>query len=222
MDRDKMDSQTTPNSILEFAEEHLSQAEHYSNEHYKTVRQSIAQFETNSKAAGYSDDSIDDARFFLCAYLDEIASWSHSLLNNFYHITLTSHENEFFERLERRRQDPQKHIDLLELAYLCFSLGFHGKYRNLSQDNGVIALMDSLYADIRHIRGDGSSHLSRIKSEKEESSWRCPPIWLTFIVAIIILLLIYLPYSKKLTQDAMPATKTLQSLMKTDVGKHEN
>jgi type VI secretion system protein ImpK len=36
----------------------------------------------------------------------------------------------FFELLDRTSQDPARHIDLLELQYLCLALGFAGKIPN--------------------------------------------------------------------------------------------
>ncbi len=80
---------------------------------------------------------IDIARYCLCCALDEVvlnttwgsqSFWTHdSLLNSFY-ASSQGGEN-FFNHLDNCLVKPNDHLDLLELMYVCLSLGFLGKYR---------------------------------------------------------------------------------------------
>ncbi len=57
--------------------------------------------------------------------------------------------------IERLSKNPIKHLSMLELLYLCLSLGFEGKYR--VQTRGMVeleSLRDALYRLICQTRGD--------------------------------------------------------------------
>lgn len=82
-------------------------------------------------------ESIDIARYCLCCVLDEAvlntnwgsqSFWTHdSLLNSFY--ASSQGGDTFFRQLDDCLAQPNKHLDLLELMYVCLSLGFLGQYR---------------------------------------------------------------------------------------------
>ena len=67
----------------------------------------------------------------------------------------------FFEILEQMQQDLGHHAEVVELMYLCTSLGFEGRYRVMPR--GVAALTelrDGVYRTIRKRRGDFERELS--------------------------------------------------------------
>ena len=67
------------------------------------------------------------------------SEWSHqSLLSTFHNETLGGEK--FFLILERVMPDPATNLELLELMYLCLSIGFKGKY--LLQASGEQQLED--------------------------------------------------------------------------------
>src|SRR5690606_28779404 len=67
----------------------------------------------------------------------------------------------FFQLLERLSRNPVKHLHLLELMYLCLSLGFEGKYRVMPRGTLELEVIrDSLYRQIRQLRGDVPSEIS--------------------------------------------------------------
>lgn len=207
-----MDIHTQPNRLLEKAEGILSKTSQYFEDDYTTICEAITTFENEAKKSGYSETNVDHAKFFLCAFLDEMHSWKIPLLKSFYGSNHNK-DYEFYDRLEKLRDDINGNIDLLELSYLCFSLGFRGKYRHDPSGNGVIKVMDSLYNDIRHIRGDGRSQLSETPPKPEAQYWRSPPIWLTAIIAIAILFSIYIPYKNKLSEYASPVIHMLSNVV---------
>jgi type VI secretion system protein ImpK len=123
----------------------------------------IKQFETRALHNGAENAQVMSARYVLCSVVDEAvvttawgsrSDWSKmSLLSRFHNETFGGEK--FFQLLERLSRDPVKHLAMLELMYLCLSLGFEGKYRVM--ERGVLqleALRDALYRQVRQVRGE--------------------------------------------------------------------
>ena len=115
-------------------------------------------FETQAQAKGYNQKTIQASRYILCATLDEILLtnvWRHKQSSPDKQRLLTYFEDEkdngehFFSILSRVRQNPQRYIHLLELIYVCLSLGFEGKYRNMPRGKQQLDnIIDALYQEI--------------------------------------------------------------------------
>lgn len=123
----------------------------------------IALFEARALHEGVDNSQVVSARYVLCSVIDEAvvttawgsqSDWSQiSLLSRFHNETFGGEK--FFLLLERMSRNPVKHVAMLELMYLCLSLGFEGKYRVM--ERGVLQLegiRDALYRQVRHVRGD--------------------------------------------------------------------
>ena len=123
----------------------------------------VTQFETRALQGGVENSQVMSARYVLCSVIDEAvvttpwgaqSEWSKmSLLSRFHNETFGGEK--VFQLLERLTRDPVKHLAMLELLYLCLSLGFEGKYRVM--ERGVTqleAVRDALYRQIRHVRGE--------------------------------------------------------------------
>jgi len=132
----------------------------------ESVRQafieSINQYTEGNIQAGLENSQVMLGRYILCTFIDEMISatfwgkdknWSsHSLLSYFYNETYGGEK--IFQLLDKLMSSPSKYIDLLELLYICFSLGFEGKYR--IQNRGKMQLdtiRDGLYRQIKIIQG---------------------------------------------------------------------
>ncbi|QWV94598.1 DotU family type IV/VI secretion system protein [Geomonas oryzisoli] len=97
-----------------------------------TIRQLLAQSEALAQEAGCDPDQFDQARFIVCAWVDEtlLASpwherqlWQHEQLQRLFYRT-TDAGVEAFQRLEALGE--QK--DALEVYCTCLALGFKGRY----------------------------------------------------------------------------------------------
>ena len=216
-----MEFESTQNRMLVQAETLLINADQYTQEDYPLVCQAISQFENRCIDEGYSRSEVDDARFFLCAFLDEQQPWHKTLITTFYDLN-TNKDNEFFDRLQRRQHNPKKHTDLLELAYFCLSLGFRGKYKASPPRNGGVAVMDNLYSCIRNVRDQIPYPLAIGQIIIKKRPWRLPPVWLTIIIALAILMSIFIPYNRQLNQYMAPVLNTLQTITQADNHTHEN
>jgi type VI secretion system protein ImpK len=133
------------------------------NKLHKELILEINTFQENAKNQGYSSEYILVSRYALCATLDDIISntfwggqgqWdSHSMVAVF-NQDAANYER-FFVILERIIKDPAQYIDVMELMYLCLTLGFKGNYR--STEFGIHQLeqiINTLYKRIRTYRGD--------------------------------------------------------------------
>ncbi|CRM42706.1 type IV/VI secretion system protein, DotU family [Pseudomonas sp. 31 E 6] len=97
----------------------------------------ITAFEAHALHQGVANSQVMSARYVLCSVIDEAvvttawgsrSHWSKtSLLSRFHNETFGGEK--FFQLLERLSRDPVKHVAMLELMYLCLSMGFEGKYR---------------------------------------------------------------------------------------------
>ena len=129
----------------------------------------VKTYEKNCIAAGITPDVAYEARYILCAFIDEIvlntpwgagSTWSHQGLLSTLHSDTTGGER-FFQILARKSDVPAQNLPLLELMYHCLRLGFQGKFA--IQQNGQAALDQicaGLYKTIRELKGDADNELS--------------------------------------------------------------
>lgn len=129
----------------------------------------VQQFEKNCVLHGIGPDVAYEARYILCAFLDEIVlntPWGNGSVWSQQSLLSTLHDNtsggeRFFQVLARKSDTPAQNIDLLELMYHCLRLGFQGKFA--IQDGGQAALeqiSNGLFQTIRNLRGDPDLELS--------------------------------------------------------------
>lgn len=103
------------------------------SELYLDLIHEINAFENQAERFNYRHETIVIARYILAATLDEVIikkepRWQNSQLLNFFQQDDVSGER-FFLILERLSEEPAFYIDLLELIYVCLSLGYEGKFR---------------------------------------------------------------------------------------------
>ncbi|WP_019340469.1 type IVB secretion system protein IcmH/DotU [Stutzerimonas stutzeri] len=160
-------------------------------------------FEHRALHDGAESSQVMAARYVLCTAIDEAvvttpwgneSEWSQmSLLSSFHNETFGGEK--FFQLLERLSRNPVKHLPMLELMYLCLSLGFEGKYRVMPR--GMLeleAVRDSLYRQIRQLRGDVprevSPHWQGLRDTRRRLV-RIVPWWLVALFTLICLVTLY-------------------------------
>ncbi len=146
----------------------LKNYRHLSKLHQELMHEMQA-FQNAAKAQGYSSEHVLVSRYALCATLDDLiknTSWGgqgqwdqYSLLTAFHPDTVNP--DRFFAILERIIKEPALYIDILELMYICLSLGFEGPYRSDQYSNLQFdKIIQGLYQQIRAYRGDFPKNLS--------------------------------------------------------------
>src|SRR6185503_11247815 len=129
----------------------------------------IYKFEERARSAGVANETVLAARYALCATLDEAvlstpwgaqSEWAQQTLLVQLHREAWGGEK-FFEMLERISQDPERHIALMELQYLCVAFGFNGKYQVADRGHSRLAsIQQELYRKIRSQRSAPPAELS--------------------------------------------------------------
>ncbi|MNF24140.1 hypothetical protein D3C84_47280 [compost metagenome] len=170
------------------------------------------------------------ARYVLCTVADEAvqtttwgnrSEWSQiSLLSSFHNET--SGGEKFFILLEQLSKNPVRHLPMLELMYVCLALGFEGKYR--VETRGMVeleAIRDSLYRQIRQLRGDIprdlSPHWQGMKDGRRRLV-RIVPWWLVALFTLICLGVTYAGFAWVLREQRQ---SVLQPIHPLDAGTAE-
>jgi len=152
-------------------------------------------------------DKVKTASYFICSLIDEAilntpwgsqSNWGHHSLLIQFHNEARGGER-FFRILDRAKQHPGRNTDLLELAYLCLSMGFEGRYRISGGGRRAIEdLRHELFLLIQGRQDDSKAALSahwKGLRDIRGSLMRHVPIGVAALVAAVLLMLTYLGYS---------------------------
>ena len=175
----------------------------------------IRLFEHHALQDSGDSSEVMAARYVLCTAIDEAvvttpwgneSAWSQmSLLSSFHNETFGGEK--FFQLLERLSRNPVKHLHLLELMYLCLSLGFEGKYRVMPRGTLELEVIrDSLYRQIRQLRGDVPSEISPhwqgLQGERGRLV-RAAPWWAVALFTLLCLTIMYSGFSWVLKEQRL-------------------
>ena len=126
----------------------------------RTVRQ-IRVFEQEARDKGVPLEQLRPAHYALCASLDDIVlntpwgssgTWSQRSLVSTFHQEVRSGER-FFDLLKQMCANPGRFLPVIELMYICMSLGFVGQYRLSRRGVGDInRIREETYAVIARQR----------------------------------------------------------------------
>jgi type VI secretion system protein ImpK len=181
----------------------------------------IRRFEDQARASGVSGDVVLAARYALCAALDEAvlstpwgaqSEWAQHPLLVALHREAWGGEK-FFEMLDRISADPARHIDLMELQYLCLAFGFAGKYQVMPRGHERLAdVQQDLYRKIRNYRGPSENELAlrwQGLEDRRNPLVRYLPWWVVGAAALALLAIAFTIYYASLGNDAAPVKAAL-------------
>ena len=136
---------------------------------YQRLVNEIKVFDSRAKEQGVRAEVVLAARYIICALLDEAvlntpwgaeSAWPQKTLLSTFHNETAGGEK-FFLILDRMRESPAENLYILELIYICLSLGFEGKYRVIHRGRELVGqLREELFGVIRTYRGDYERALS--------------------------------------------------------------
>lgn len=173
----------------------------------------IKRFERVALQSGVENSQVMSARYVMCTVLDEAvvcttwgveSAWAkYSLLASFHNETFGGEK--VFQLLDRITRNPVKYLPLIELIYVCLSLGFEGKYRVMNRGTLELeAIRDSLYRQIKQLRGDVPKALSpqwQGLQTNRRGLIRIVPWWMVVIFTIICLVIMYSGFAFVLKQE---------------------
>lgn len=184
----------------------------------------LRQFEERAEAGGVPRNEVLLARYALCTALDEAVlstPWGSASDWGKQSLLITVHNEAWggekvFQLMEHCLQSPRERLNLLELLYLCTSLGFEGRYRVMNGGRAQLeALRERTAAAIRNARGERerelSPHWRGVTVARDRLSQFVPP-WVGLAVALALLLLILFGLRMKLASDAEPVFRGIHAL----------
>lgn len=176
----------------------------------------VRRFEADAHAAGVSREQIVGARYVLCTFVDEAAAgtpwggtgvWARDSLLVRFHNESNGGEKSF-QLLSKLAQNPTAHRDLLELFFVCLSLGFEGRYR--VADNGR-AQLDALRERLHGLlasntpAGDGALSRNWAPAKAGRRSWADgTPVWVFCAVSLVLALGVYATFATLLAGASDP------------------
>ncbi|HEX7389985.1 MAG TPA: type IVB secretion system protein IcmH/DotU [Acidiphilium sp.] len=174
----------------------------------------LRQFETESRAANIPIDQLRPAHYALCASLDDVVlatpwgsqgGWAARSLVSTFHQEVRSGER-FFDILGQIRQNPGNFLHVLELMYVCLSLGYMGRYRLSPRGPAEIdRLREEVYATIRRARPPGDAALAQ-HWQGVAAPYRARraslPVWVVAAAALGVIALVYTGFDYSLGSDS--------------------
>lgn len=194
----------------------------------------IKHFERTALQSEVENSQVMSARYVMCTVLDEAvvctswgveSTWSrYSLLSTFHNET--SGGEKVFQLLDRITRNPVKYLPLIELIYVCLSLGFEGKYRVINRGTLELeAIRDSLYRQIRQLRGDVPKALSpqwQGLQSNRRGLIRIVPWWLVTLFTVICLIIMYSGFAFVLKEERAEALQPYHTLDSTLIKETKN
>lgn len=116
----------------------------------------LRRFEHRARELSVPMDQLRPAHYALCASLDDVVlntpwgiegSWAESPLCRSLHQEARPGEK-FFDMVAQLRKKPQQFLPVIELAYLCLSLGFMGRFRQAPRGAAEIDRLRSDLCDV--------------------------------------------------------------------------
>jgi type VI secretion system protein ImpK len=192
----------------------------------RRVRQEFAVFERRAAAAGVRPEILRACHYALCATVDDVASnmpwgsqnvWADQSMARVFHND-TSGGERFFHLLGSFERDPESYGEVLELFYLCLSLGFQGRFRLLPEGAAELAALRArLYRLIRRRRGEVAAELSphwRGIAAPHRPLTDYVPLWVIGLAAAVILLFVFIGFRVALATGSDALYASLASLPK--------
>lgn len=191
--------------------------------HQRLVNE-IKLFETRAREQGIKPELVLSARYVLCTVLDEAvlntpwgaeSAWTQRTLLSLFHNETAGGEK-FFLILDRMRHMPAENIEILELMYLCLSMGFEGKYRVIHRGKEMLEqTRDELFNIIRNYRGEFERALSpswQGLGNVKKSLAQYVPMWVVASVIGGFMLLSYSGFRYWLYLSSSPVAQQLTEL----------
>jgi type VI secretion system protein ImpK len=190
----------------------------------RAMVEAVREFEKRALATGLDTRSLRAARYALCATIDDLvlstpwgstSTWAAQSLTSIFHNEVSGGER-FFEILQQMEQDLGRHSEVVELMYLCASLGFEGRYRVMPRGIAALTeLRDSVYRTIRQRRGDFerelSPHWRGLETGYKPLIQRIP-IWALAVGTLGLACLIYIGFNFSLAGTSDLAFNELTAL----------
>ncbi len=188
------------------------------------LTQAVRQFEEDARAERIDSEVIRDARYVLCTFIDETIAatpwggggvWSRQSLLVTFHRDVKGGE-QFFQMLRQFAQEPRRYIHLLELMYVCLTLGFAGRYARVEGGRAQLdELRERLFRMLEEERGKPDKELSphwQGVTELRNPLVRLVPLWVVGAIGSLLLFGIYVGFSYRLSDLSDPVREKIAAI----------
>ena len=188
----------------------------------KRVMELLDDIERKSLSSGIEHNKVQSAKFALAAFIDETiigSEWTNKTewLSEPLQLKLFNCFNageEFFKKLSQLRERIRENIDVLEVYFLCLSLGYKGKYM-MEAPEQVRTIIDDLHQELNQFMGkspeiispNGYPHDQIVQVVKERV-----PAWVILVVAFSIALFFYIIMSFLISGEAEEVIQTINNI----------
>lgn len=191
------------------------------------VRMLLKKSKQEALESGVPSDDIRAAEFALVAFADESilsSDWSQKDRWVARPLQLQLYDRydageAFFDRLEELRTQPSMRPEVLEVYYLCMTLGFKGKYQLHGQET-YRTLIEETYEDLARTPGLGETSLSPHGEPRDQIATevrsKVPP-WSVAAGAAVIALLVYIGMSVYMTNESEDVAQTIREMTPAQV-----
>ena len=185
----------------------------------------IKSYEQDLRNESLNPELIQSARYCICCFIDETvlntkwgenSQWSsESLLSTFHNETFGGEH--FYILLDNALQNPTTKWQLLELMYLCLSLGFIGKMRFEEQGQSKLEdYREAAYQVVKDNKPESKRDLSpgwKDKIAKGAELQQSFPIWVAVTFFAAVMLFVYMGFSYKINEYLSPVYDELTQLV---------
>ena len=191
---------------------------------YELITNEIHQFQKQALTNGIDQKTVLTARYVLCTAIDEAvlntpwgndSGWAQKSLLSSFHQEVSGGER-FFSILKDLSEVPTRNRELLELMYLCLSLGFEGRYRVArGGKEKLLAIREWLYQLLdkvgEPVETTLSPHWEGVK-DIQNPVIRAIPLWVLGAVAIALLTLLFSLLLNSLNQQSDPVYTAIHKM----------
>ena len=192
----------------------------------KKLIQEVKIFEDVISGYDYSSETILQARYGLCAFIDDLlmftswgieVNWEHNgLLYAFDKESTRLTGKHFFTILKETSNNADQNIDLLELYYIFLTLGFGGKFRGISKGNLAInEYTNDLYDIIskHRVHFDNTLFQEEIPISKEKFEEKMDYKYITIFgcLGVLIFVFFYFHFNSDLNNILDPMIESVTS-----------
>jgi type VI secretion system protein ImpK len=174
----------------------------------------IRMFERRVGGSGLPPETLRGAHYAVCATIDDCinntpwgsgSAWARQSMTGVFHNDVAGGER-FFELLRHFHQNPGRYGDVLELMYLCLSLGMEGQFRLTPRGSSeLMQIRDGLHRMLRERRGEAerelSPHWKGVDARHRPLSSYIPG-WVVGLTAAAILSVAYVGFSYALNTSS--------------------
>ena len=159
--------------------------------------QDLRAFERKARDAGIAMEVLRPAHYALCASIDDVvlntpwgaaSGWASQTLVATFHPGARGADL-FFDQLRQMRRTPSKFLPAIELMYLCLSLGYMGRYRQVRGEGELEQTRSDTHAVIAAQHQAADAELSprwRGVAVPSQSAPQRLPVWVALAGAVAL------------------------------------